>query len=198
MRYCLSKFERGEGHAVHIELAVLDFIQEHLRTVFGDVAFPLVTSLGNVGAVWILLGVVLLAFRRTRRYGVAVLLALAVEALICNLALKPLVARTRPFDVNTTVELLINRPQDFSFPSGHTSAGFATAAALYATRCKGWAAAGVLAVVIAFSRLYLYVHFPTDVLAGAALGIICGLVIGHITPMLCTRADSTLARLRKN
>ena len=88
--------------------------------------------------------------------------------------IKPLVGRIRPYDINTAVGLLIPRPTDFSFPSGHTGASFAAAAALedsnYRLRIPAW----VLAVLIAFSRLYLYVHYPTDVLAGAMLGILTG------------------------
>lgn len=156
------------------EFAILDFIQTHLRSGVGDVLMTLITTLGNGGAIWVALGLVLCLYRKTRRWGVAVLLALVIQVVLSSGILKPFVGRIRPCDINATVPLLIAHPTDFSFPSGHTGAAFATVAALAFGRCKGWLAAGVLAVLMAFSRLYLYVHFPTDVLAGAMLGILCG------------------------
>ena len=100
--------------------------------------------------------------------------SLALEALLCNVILKPLVARTRPYEVNTMMELLIARPLDYSFPSGHTAAAFASASALYFGRNRLWIPALILAVFLAFSRMYLYVHYPSDVLAGALIGIAAG------------------------
>lgn len=101
-------------------------------------------------------------------------LSLILEALCCNIILKPLVARLRPFEMNTAVQLVIEKPLDFSFPSGHTGAAFAVVSALYFCKNRGWIPALVMAVLIAFSRLYLYVHYPTDVLAGALLGMTAG------------------------
>ena len=101
--------------------------------------------------------------------------ALLVDLVVCNGILKPLVHRIRPFDVKTGVELLVNRPTDYSFPSGHTAASFASVMALYlAGEKKLWIPTLVLAVLIAFSRLYLYVHYPTDVLGGIAVGAVAG------------------------
>lgn len=96
--------------------------------------------------------------------------------ILCNLILKNLVGRIRPFDWNAAVQLLVARPDDPSFPSGHTSASFAAVAVLMLNRWKGRYPALVLAVLIAFSRLYLYVHFPTDVLGGLVLGTFCGVL----------------------
>ena len=101
--------------------------------------------------------------------------ALLVDLVICNGILKPLVHRIRPFDVKTGIELLVKRPIDFSFPSGHTAASFASVMALYlAGEKRLWIPALVLAVLIAFSRLYLYVHYPTDVLGGVVAGLAAG------------------------
>lgn len=150
---------------------ILDWIQQHLRSPFGDVVMPLITSLGNAGILWILIGLVLLTRRSWRKTGVVLLLALLIEAFFCNIVLKNLVAMPRPFTLHENVQLLIPAPHDYSFPSGHTGAAFASAAALYFSRAKYWFVVFVLAVLIAFSRLYLYVHFPTDVLAGIVLGI---------------------------
>ncbi len=158
------------------ELSVLDLIQQHLRCMPLDRLMVIVTTLGNGGAVWLLTGAVLLISRRTRRLGLCLLAALAVTAAVCSLGLKPLVARPRPCDLNTTVQLLIARPGDYSFPSGHTAASFAAVTVLALGRCRYRLAATVLAALIAFSRLYLYVHFPTDILGGALLGVLTGWV----------------------
>lgn len=156
------------------EFAFLDWIQENLRGPFLDAVMPAVTSLGNGGMIWLALGVILLILPKYRRVGASVLVGLGLEVLCCNLLLKPLVARVRPCDVNAAVQLLIPRPDDFSFPSGHTGASFAAASALYFSQTRLWIPSLALAVLIAFSRLYLYVHYPTDVLAGALLGIMAG------------------------
>lgn len=109
--------------------------------------------------------------------------ALVLDVILCNGILKPLFARVRPCDVNTTIQLLVPRPSDYSFPSGHTAASFAAVTALFFAGEKNlWKPALVLAVLIAFSRLYLYVHYPTDILGGIAVGVICGYV-----GMVCVR-----------
>ena len=126
------------------------------------------------GLIWIILAGILLFMPKYRKIGVAVLAGLVLEVICCNLVLKPLVARIRPCDVNTAVQLLIARPDDFSFPSGHTGASFAAVTALYASRSRLWIPSLILAVLIAFSRLYLYVHYPSDVLAGVVIGIMAG------------------------
>ena len=135
---------------------------------------PLITMFGNGGMIWIMLTAILLISSRYRNVGVALLFALLLDATVCNLMLKPLIARIRPFDVNTAVQLLIARPTDYSFPSGHTAASFAATTALFFCRHKLWKPALILSVLIAFSRLYLYVHYPTDVLSGAIVGSIMG------------------------
>ena len=156
------------------DFTILNFIYDHCRSEILDVLMPIITKLGNGGVIWITLTIVLLISRRYRKAGAAMLFALVLDVTICNIILKPLVARIRPCDVNTAVQLLITRPTDYSFPSGHTAASFASTAALYFSRKKLWIPALVLAVWIAFSRLYLYVHYPTDILAGVMLGIVMG------------------------
>lgn len=159
-----------------LEISILDFIREHLSSGVGDVVMPFITAMGDAGIIWIAMALVLLVVPKTRKYGLMVALSLLIESVLCNLMIKPLVARVRPFDVNTAVELLVTRPRDYSFPSGHTGASFAAAASLFFGKAKGWIPVTVVAILIGFSRLYLYVHYPTDVLAGAILGVISGYI----------------------
>ena len=161
-------------------MQVLDFIQLNIRNEFLDVLMPVITSLGNGGILWIAIALIFIATKKYRPEGFAMLSALLMHLLVCNIILKPLIARIRPCDINTTVELLIPRPKDYSFPSGHTSASFAAATViLYADRRMGVPAV-ILAAAIAFSRLYLYVHYPSDVLGGAVLGIAFGALARYI------------------
>ena len=152
-----------------IEFGILDWIQRNLRCEFLDWLMPAVSALSNHGEVWILLAVILLICRR-KREGVSVASALVMDLVACNLILKPLIGRMRPFMVNTAVELLVAPPMESSFPSGHTAASFAAVFALKYSGSPLWKPAAVLAGVIAFSRLYLYVHWPSDILGGILLG----------------------------
>ncbi len=159
-----------------MELRFLDFLQT-LHTPLLDKILAFITSLGNAGIIWIVLAVVLLILPKTRKTGIIVAAALLMNLILCNLILKNLVARVRPYDVNTAIAILIKKPLDFSFPSGHTAASFAAMTALFLAKMKkAWIAALVLAVLIAFSRLYFYVHYPTDVLGGAVVGILSGII----------------------
>ena len=158
-----------------IEFKILDFIQT-LHTQVLDKIMVGVTKLGDVGIIWIILTAILLIIPKTRRTGGVMLVALVVQTVLCNVILKNLFARTRPYDVNTTVQLLVPKLHDFSFPSGHTSASFTAVSALYFSKDKLWKPALILACLIAVSRLYLYVHYPTDVLGGLLLGVLSGYI----------------------
>ena len=157
-----------------MELQILDALQTIHNPVLDTLMYA-ITRLGDAGIIWILLCIVLLVLPKTRKSGVILMAALLVDLVICNGILKPLVHRIRPFDVRTGIELLVKRPTDFSFPSGHTAASFASVMALYlAGEKKIWISSLGLAVLIAFSRLYLYVHYPTDVLGGVVAGLAAG------------------------
>ncbi|MDY2638253.1 MAG: phosphatase PAP2 family protein [Phascolarctobacterium sp.] len=155
------------------EFTILNTIQE-LRTPALDQFVLFITSLANY--VWYVLILGLLLHKPTRKLGIVLAIAMTLQYLINGGILKHLFARVRPCNVNTTIELLIKRPKGFSFPSGHSAAAFCAVGVLYGAKMKKllWTAF-VLACLIAFSRLYLYVHFPTDVLAGA----LCGFLIGY-------------------
>ena len=169
-----------------VELAMLDWVQSNLRCGFLDAVLPVVSWTCNHGELWILLALCLLAVKKYRRQGLTVGGALAMDVVCCNLILKPLVGRVRPFAVNMAVTLLTAPPMDASFPSGHTAASFAAVFALRASGSRLWKGALAVAVVIGFSRVYLYVHWPSDVLFGAVLGA----VLGHVAGVLARRWTS--------
>ena len=156
------------------ELFILDWMQNHLRCGLLDAVLPAISWTCNHGEVWILLALLLVLRKNSRRQGWAVAAALVLDLVCCNLFLKPLVGRVRPFAMNPAVELLIPPPLDASFPSGHTAASFAAVFALRGSGSPLWKPALAVAILIAFSRLYLYVHWPSDVLGGALLGAFLG------------------------
>ena len=176
---------------LNFDFTILDWIQLYLRNEVLDVVMPLITMLGDHGILFILLGALFLIFRQTRRCGLFLLLALFVGLLICNITLKPLVGRIRPYDLKQGIDLLIEAPTDFSFPSGHTNASFVFATVIFCTNKKWGVGAFILAALIAFSRRYLYVHYPTDVLAG----IVCGIFAGWITVFLLRKLLTRFPRL---
>ena len=150
------------------------FIQEHIRQVWMDGFWKTITHLGDAGWFWIILGIVLLIPKKTRKAGIAALAALAIGALITNVALKNIIEngkRIRPYEVVEGLKLLIEPQSDFSFPSGHTCASIGAALAMYPFLERKWGIPLViLAVLISLSRLYVGVHYPTDVLGGAVVG----------------------------
>ena len=149
------------------------FIQEHIRQVWMDGFWKTITHLWDAGWFWIILGIVLLISKKTRKAGIAALAALAIGALITNVALKNIIARIRPYEVVEGLKLLIEPQSDFSFPSGHTCASIGAALAMYPFLERKWGIPLViLAVLISLSRLYVGVHYPTDVLGGAVVGVL--------------------------
>ena len=172
------------------EFAILDWIQAHLRCGFLDAVLPAISRTANHGELWIILAVILLLIRGQRKYGASVACGLILDLVSCHIILKPLIGRIRPFAVNGLVELLIAAPTDASFPSGHTAASFAAVFALKTAGSPLWKPALAVALVIAFSRLYLYVHWPSDVLGGALLGA----AVGWAGAKIVEKADNIIAK----
>ena len=129
-----------------------------------------ITSLGNAGLLWIGIAIGLLFVKKTRKCGIVMLISLVLGLIIGNGLLKNLIARQRPCWIDENIKFLIPNPQDYSFPSGHTLASFEAAVMIYLHNKKWGIISLILAVAIAFSRMYLFVHFPTDILAGMLLG----------------------------
>ena len=162
--------------AENFDLPILDWIAAHLWNPVLDAVMPIITLLGDAGIFWIACAVVMLFIPKLRKTGLAMGAALVIGLLVCNVTLKPLVGRIRPYDyqlehLGNEIKLLIDAQHDFSFPSGHTIASFEAATVLMINNKKLGIPAMILAVLIAFSRLYLYVHYPTDVLTSVVLGI---------------------------
>lgn len=164
--------------------AILNFIEEHMHSGVCDAIFKNITHLGDGGILWIIIAIALMLFRRTRYIGIAVAVSLALNSIICLGILKPAFARLRPFMLDSGIDLILHAPTDFSFPSGHTASSFSAAVTLLLYNRKYGVLSLIAAALIAFSRLYLMVHFPSDVIAGIALGALTGAAAFIVTQKL--------------
>lgn len=156
---------------VQLDGQILLWIQDYLRFDFLTPFWKVITSLGDKGIIWILLTLILLCFKKTRKVGVLCAFSLVGSLLIDNIILKNLVARTRPYEVIDGLQLLVQKADDYSFPSGHAGSSFAAAVVMYKKLPKKFGiSALILAFLIAFSRLYAGIHYPTDVLCAMIIG----------------------------
>ena len=175
--------------AVSFDLPILDWIQAHLQSSFLDTVMPIITMFGDAGIFWMICATLLLITNKHRRTGLGMWFAMALGLLVCNMILKPMVGRMRPYDFQlehfqVVIDLLIDKESSLSFPSGHTIASFEAATVLLINSPLLGIPALILAILIAFSRMYLYVHYPTDVIfsvfAGRLFGIIGNLIAKKI------------------
>lgn len=158
---------------LQLDSRILLWIQEAVRTDFLTPIFRFITTLGDGGMIWIILALIFLCSKKYKKVGVAIALALIGSLVFNNLLLKNIVGRIRPYEVIEELTILIEKPGEFSFPSGHTGSSFAAAAAIFlGTPRKIGIPALVLAFFIGISRLYVGVHYPTDVLGGMITGTI--------------------------
>jgi len=178
------------------EIEFLDFIANNIVNPFLTPIFKLITHLGDAGIFWILLAAALLFFPKTRKTGATVAAALIFCLILGNLTLKPLIARIRPYDLVEGVKLLVPAESDYSFPSGHTLSSFAAAVALLLCHKKWGVAALVLASLIAISRLYFYLHYPSDVIAGVILGILLGFLARSFVNLAQKKLEALSAKKR--
>lgn len=171
-----------------MELDILHLLQ-NLHNNILDCIMMLITSLGNGGLLWIFISIMLISIppigkeslekkKRRKNYGILLLISLVLTAILGNLIIKNIIQRPRPFQVDTSVIPLIH-PREYSFPSGHTSSSFAAATILLLYNPKAGGFAFLVAGLIAFSRMYFFVHFPTDIFGGIVLGVFCSILVWH-------------------
>lgn len=176
------------------DLNLLKALHYNVSNDFLDWLMPLITKLGDKGLMWIIIAVILLIPKKTRRVGAGMGVAMLLGLIIGNGLLKNLIMRPRPFDVVGRAlrpeDLLIAPPTDYSFPSGHTLSSFAAATAIYKDHTLFGFVAYVMAGLIAFSRMYLYVHYPSDILGGIVLGLLLGLLGTKIVKAVADRFAS--------
>ena len=166
---------------INLDGNILLWIQEYIRQDWMEGFWKGITMLGDSGWFWIALSLLLMVPRQTRWIGITSLAAIVIGALITNVTLKNLVARTRPYEVVEGLVLLIEKQRDYSFPSGHTCASFAAAGVYWRMLPKKCSIPLlILAAMIAFSRLYVGLHYPTDVLAGLLIGLFAAWAARHM------------------
>lgn len=176
------------------EASIILWIQENLRGAM-DGFWLFITHLGDDGLLWIAIGIALLFFKKTRPIGFTMLISLLFDFLIINVTLKDLISRPRPFVVNEAITPLITDVSPYrSFPSGHSGGSFAAMFALYKWVPKkiGIPALG-LAALVALSRLYVGVHYPTDIIAGCIVGFMCSVWAYHIVRLLMKKLEERKA-----
>lgn len=159
-----------------IDTSILDFIQQTMRCDFLDYVMAFFSYIGEAGGIWLIMSLIMMCYRKTRPMGVMVFCAVTLGFLIGELGIKNIVCRHRPFVHNNIYPMIIKKPSSYSFPSGHSCSSFAAALVIFLNNKRLGISAFVLAALIAFSRLYNFVHYPTDVFCGILLGIICACV----------------------
>lgn len=160
-----------------MKIEILDFIREYLTNPVFDAVFVFCTTIVEHGRVWILTALIMLFTKKYRKAGILLLIAISLTFVSSEIIIKNLVCRPRPFYSDPNINLIIPAPSGYSFPSSHSSVSFAAATVIFYFNKKFGLAAFVLATLTAFSRLYLYVHYPTDVLAGICLGVIIAVAV---------------------
>ena len=169
----------------NLEATILLWIQQYLRCQWLTPIMKGLSLIGDLGAVWILIIVVLFLNKQTRKISLIALTSLLMNLIVCNGLIKPMIGRVRPYERIEVLNILVKEPWDHSFPSGHTSAAFAVAWILYLRFGKKVGIpALILAALISFSRLYVGVHYPSDVLGGIFVGTLMAFVVNHCAKRL--------------
>lgn len=169
----------------------LDFMQTIHSPILNVIMVGL-STIGNAGIFWIVVTLIMVMFKKTRKCGFQIAFAMLITYIIGNLILKNAIQRDRPCWINPDVKLLVANPKDYSFPSGHTMNGIVASITIFLNNKKIGIPAIVLALLIAFSRLYNYVHFPTDVFGGIVIGVFCAIIAEWIFKKKGWKAPFTL------
>lgn len=172
------------------EFYILNYIQNNFRNGFLDTIMPYISMIGMAGVLWILIAVISLITQKYRAFGKSLTFYLIFAFIICNLIFKPIVNRMRPYELNSMIHLIVPPEIDPSFPSGHTFFAFGTATVFFIYNKKIGIFMYILSSAIAISRLYLYVHFPTDVIFGMILGIITAIVSHQIDKIIFSKNNT--------
>ena len=177
-----------------------EFLQSltNLRSPVMDFIMKYVSMLGDHGIFCIVLGLVLLIFAKTRRTGIQVLMSMLLAYIVANLIIKNLVGRVRPYDAYPFIEALVTKPHDSSFPSGHAVNVFAAATAIFLNHKKTGIIALIIAALVAFSRLYNQVHYPTDVLVGIVIGVGFAILVHYLLYPACEKGVKKLRARKKS
>ena len=165
-----------------MDVRIIRYVQAHCHNRFTDFLFPLLSRIGNAGAVWLGVAICLGARRQTRSFALMLFFALALSHVVSQI-LKLIIGRPRPFVTYPGIPLLIHTPGGYSCPSGHSASSFAAATIIWIFDNRLGAAAIALAVFIAFSRVFLFVHYPSDTVAGSLLGVLCAIIILYLYKM---------------
>ncbi|MBD3948252.1 phosphatase PAP2 family protein [Tuanshanicoccus lijuaniae] len=178
------------------ELFLMDWIQQQMQFPLLKSVLLFFTKIGDYGIVWIALAVFLVLFKRTRKLGITVSITLLLMLIVNNGILKNVIERVRPCQIHAQINQIIECPTSFSFPSGHSSSSFAVLGVFLFTQSvkAHWKwLVFVVAFLIAFSRVYLYVHFPSDIVAGASVGIVLAWVAVYwIAPRVKVCSDDDI------
>ena len=179
------------------DASVITAIYENVHSAFLTMFFRIVTLLGEGGIFWIAVAVILLFFKKTRRSGICIGASLLIGVIVGNGIIKNVVARPRPYDAIAGIESVVSHLSDYSFPSGHSLCCFEAATALAMNRTKWAIPAYVGAVLVAGSRLFLFVHYPTDVICGALLGVLFGVLGSLAAGAIYDRVCANIAASKK-
>ena len=176
----------------------LSFLYSIPRTGLLDSFFLIVTKIaGSYGQLWVVVGLALLIPKRTRWTGIAVLISYVGVFIFGQMILKNLISRPRPCHIDQAFNMLVARPTSSSFPSTHSAWAFAGATAIFMKYKKAGIAAFVVAALIAFSRMYMFLHYPTDVLCGMIFGILLGIAADKICDLIKRKMDGKKAENSK-
>ena len=160
----------------NIDINILNFIRENFSNPFMDKLMVGITTLGDSGFIWIVIGILFLLNNKYRKIGIVLLVGLLLTTILGEGIIKNIVQRPRAFITYPDINIIINPPTSYSFPSGHTASSFVSAFIIAYYNKKFGIVTFILATLIGFSRLYLFVHYPSDILVGILLGCIVAII----------------------